>query len=169
MAVKKLSAPKIIAIVIAVIIVVAGIGSAVYCVTTEQSPAQAFNSVIKSNDEKILGKWQSQSKPGLFAFVFYEDGSYDSYISTVNFSGKYEIKGNKLTLTNPETAKDIIYKFTVNEKVLKLTLIEEDGKKPEEAEENSFDKVDELNQKSFTDLLGELKQSNDTNDTTDSE
>lgn len=161
MAVKKLSAPKIIAIVVAVIIVIVGVSSAVYCISTDQNPAQAFSSVVKSNDEKILGKWQSQSKPGLFAFVFYDDGSYDSYISTVNFSGKYEINGNKLTLTNPQTAKDIIYKFSVNEKVLKLTLIEEDGVKPEESEENSFDKVDELNQKSFTDLLGELKQSND--------
>ncbi|MGN0534063.1 MAG: DUF5640 domain-containing protein [Eubacterium sp.] len=122
--------------------------------------------MFSSNDEQLIGKWQSQKSPGLTAYVFYDDGTYDSYISTVNFSGNYEVKGNKLTIRNPNTNKDIVYKFSVNEKVLSLTVIEEDGKEPEDSEVNKYDRVDELNQKSLSDLIGELADSKETTDNT---
>ncbi len=122
--------------------------------------------MFTSNDEQLIGKWQSQKSPGLTAYVFYDDGTYDSYISTVNFSGNYEVKGNKLTIRNPNTNKDIVYKFSVNEKVLSLTVIEEDGKEPEDSEVNKYDRVDELNQKSLSDLIGELADSKETTEDT---
>ena len=122
--------------------------------------------MFTSNDEQLIGKWQSQKSPGLTAYVFYDDGTYDSYISTVNFSGNYEVKGNKLTIRNPNTNKDIVYKFSVNEKVLSLTVIEEDGKEPEDSEVNKYDRVDELNQKSLSDLIGELADSKETSEDT---
>lgn len=122
--------------------------------------------MFTSNDEQLIGKWQSQKSPGLTAYVFYDDGTYDSYISTVNFSGNYEVKGNKLTIRNPNTNKDIVYKFSVNEKVLTLTVIEEDGKEPEDSEVNKYDRVDELNQKSLSDLIGELADSKETSEDT---
>lgn len=122
--------------------------------------------MFSSNDEQLIGKWQSQKSPGLTAYVFYDDGTYDSYISTVNFSGNYEVKGNKLTIRNPNTNKDIVYKFSVNEKVLSLTVIEEDGKEPEDSEVNKYDRVDELNQKSLSDLIGELADSKETTENT---
>lgn len=122
--------------------------------------------MFSSNDEQLIGKWQSQKSPGLTAYVFYDDGTYDSYISTVNFSGNYEVKGNKLTIRNPNTNKDIVYKFSVNEKVLSLTVIEEDGKEPEDSDVNKYDRVDELNQKSLSDLIGELADSKETTENT---
>lgn len=94
------------------------------------------------------------------AYVFYDDGTYDSYISTVNFSGRYTVNGNKLIITNPSTSKDIVFKFTVNNKELSLTVIEEDGEEPDEKEVSKYDRVDELNQKSISDLLGEIAQGN---------
>lgn len=161
MAKVKLSKPQIIITAVAAIVLALIIAAGAYCISTSQTPVQAAKSIFTSGEEQIIGKWQSQDKPGLSAFVFYDDATYDSYISTVNFSGDYEIKGNKLTLRNPSTNKDIVYKFSVNEKVLTLQLIEEDGKEPEEKEESKYDRVDELNQKSLTDLLGELAGSNE--------
>lgn len=121
---------------------------------------QAAKSVFTSNEDQLIGKWQSQDNPGLSAYVFYDDGTYDSYISTVNFSGRYTIDGNKLTIINPSTNKDIVFKYSVNNKKLSLTVIEEDGEEPEEEEVKIYDRVEELNQKSISDLLGEIAQGN---------
>ncbi len=147
---------KIISIVVAVILALA-IAGGVYCISTKQNPADAVKSIFTANDEQIVGKWQSQKNPGLAAYVFYEDGTYDSYLSTANFSGRYIIERNKLTLINPSTSKEIVYKFSVTEKELSLTVVEEDGKEPEDKDVSKYDKVDELNQKSLADLIGELK------------
>lgn len=145
----------IISIVVAVIMLIV-IASGVYCVATKQNPVDAAKSVFTANDEQIIGKWQSQKSPGLSAFVFFDDGTYDSYISTVVFSGTYEINGNKITLTNPKTAKEIVYSFSVTEKELSLKVIEEDGEKSENKDETKYDRVNELNQKTLTDMIGEL-------------
>lgn len=147
---------KIISIVVAVILALA-IAGGVYCISTKQNPADAVKSIFTANDEQIVGKWQSQKNPGLAAYVFYEDGTYDSYLSTANFSGRYIVERNKLTLINPSTSKEIVYKFSVTEKELSLTVIEEDSKEPEDKDVSKYDKVDELNQKSLADLIGELK------------
>ena len=101
---------------------------------------------------------KAQENPGISAYVFYDDGTYDSYISTVNFSGDYEVDGNKLYLKNPNTSKEIVYKYKVTEKVLTLTVLEEDGEEPEEDEVSKYDRVDEINQKSLMDILGEFKE-----------
>ncbi len=150
---------KIISIVVAVILLIV-IAGGVYCVSTKQSPIDAAKSVFTSSENQIVGKWQSQKSPGLSAFVFYDDGTYDSYISTVNFSGEYEIHGNKLTMKNPKTAKEIVYSFSVTGKELSLKVIEEDGEKSENRDETKYDRVNELNQKTLTDMLGELAGDN---------
>lgn len=154
---KKSKALTIISIVVAVILALVIAGGA-YCISTKQNPVEAVKTVFTSNDEELIGKWQSQKNPGLSAYVFYDDGTYDSYISTANFKGSYIVDGNKLRLVNPSTSKEIIFKFRVTEKELTLTLIEEDGKKPEQSDISKYDRVDELNQKSIVDLIGELKQ-----------
>lgn len=146
---------KVVAIVAAVILLIA-IAGGVYCISTKQSPAQAVKSVFTASEDQLIGKWESQKSPGLSAFIFYEDGSYDSYLSTVNFSGEYEINGNKLHLKNPTTSKEIVYKFSVNEKELSLQVIEEDGEKSETKDESKYTRVEELNQKTLTDLIGDL-------------
>lgn len=146
---------KVVAIVAAVILLIA-IAGGVYCISTKQSPAQAVKSVFTASEDQLIGKWESQKSPGLSAFIFYEDGSYDSYLSTVNFSGEYEINGNKLHLKNPTTSKEIVYKFSVNEKELSLQVVEEDGEKSETKDESKYTRVEELNQKTLTDLIGDL-------------
>lgn len=158
MAKKNLSTVQKIIIAVAAVILVLIIAGGIYCVSTDQNPADAVKSVFTANDEQIVGKWQSQKSPGISALIFYDDNTYDSYISTANFSGNYEIDGNKLTLKNPSTAKDIVYKFKVTEKELTLTVIEEDGKESETKDVSVYDRVDELNQKSLADIIGELKE-----------
>ena len=102
MAKVKLSKAKTAIIIIAAIIFALLVAGGIYCVATDQSPATAIEAATAHQD-KLVGKWQSQKSPGLSAYVFYDDGTYDSYLSTVNFSGEYTVKGNKITLTNPNT------------------------------------------------------------------
>lgn len=153
---------KIIIIVVSVVIAALLIAGGAYCIATEQNPADAAKSIFSASDDQIVGKWESQKSPGLSAFEFFEDGTYDSYISTAVFSGKYEIDGNKLILKNPTTAKEIVYKFSVNGKELSLKVVEENGEESETKDANKYDRVEELNQKSLTDLLGEFKESSET-------
>lgn len=153
---------KIVIGVIAAVILAIIIAGGAYCIATDQNPQDAAKSIFTSDDVQIVGKWQSQNNPGLSAYVFYDDGTYDSYISTANFSGQYEVDGNKLILRNPSTNKDIVFKYRVTEKELSLTVIEEDGEKAEDKEVSKYDRVDELNQKSLADLIGELKKNNET-------
>ena len=79
-------------------------------------------------------------------------------MSTVNFSGEYTVKGNKITLTNPNTNAQVVYKYKVKGKVLKLTLMEDD----KEAETNAYDSVDELQMKTLADLIGDSIKDNNT-------
>ncbi|MDE5983860.1 MAG: hypothetical protein K2H13_01220 [Eubacterium sp.] len=158
---KNLSKVKKIIIAVVSVILVLIIAGGVYCIVTDQNPAQATKSIFTASDNQIIGKWQSQKNPGLSAYIFYEDGTYDSYISTANFSGNYEVDGNKLILKNPSTAKEITYKFSVNEKELSLTVID-DAIATDEKEVSKYDRVDELNQKSFADIIGELKENKET-------
>lgn len=162
MKINNLSVGKKIIIAVAAIVLALLIAGSVYCISTKQSPVEAAQSVFSDSEELLIGKWQSQKNPGLSAYVFYEDGSYDSYLSTANFAGTYYISGNKLSLINPTTSKDIVYKYRVNENTLTLTLVEEDGEKVEEKEVSVYDRVEELNQKSLVDLIGELKENNET-------
>lgn len=60
---------------------------------------------------------------GYVSLCFYDDGTYDSYLSTVNFTGEYTVKGNKLTLTNPKTSGEVVYKYKVKGKFLPLLLL----------------------------------------------
>lgn len=154
----KLSKAKIAIIVVTAVIFALLAAGGIYCVATDQSPANAILAATAHQD-KLVGKWQSQKSPGLSAYVFYDDGTYDSYLSTVNFSGEYTVKGNKITLTNPNTSGEVVYKYKVKGKVLTLTLIE-DGK---ESDSNTYDSVDELKMKTLADLIGDsVKDSNTT-------
>lgn len=157
----------IISIVIAVVLAVAICLGAV-CIANDFNPISYSLSVITNDKDKIIGKWQSRDMPGLSAYEFHEDGDYDSYISSFNFSGQYEIKGNELTLINTKSQEEIVYRFSVNGDTLSLTLIEDASNgKVDDDETIKFDRVDTLNQKSIFDMLGDLKQ--DTEETTEKE
>lgn len=158
---KQMIASIVIAVVLAVAICLTAV-----CIANDFNPISYSLSVITNDKDKIIGKWQSQDMPGLSAYEFHEDGDYDSYISSFNFSGQYEIKGDKLTLINTKSQEEIVYKFSVNGDTLSLTLIEDaNSSKVEDDETIKFDRVDTLNQKSIFDMLGDLKQ--DTEETTE--
>lgn len=155
----------IVSIVIAVVIAVL-ICLSVICIANDFNPISYSLSIITNDKDKIIGKWQSQDMPGLSAYEFHEDGDYDSYISSFNFSGQYEIKGNELTLINTKSQEEIVYRFSVNGDTLSLTLIEDTNNSEINDDETiKFDRVDTLNQKSIADMLGDLKQ--DTEETTE--
>ena len=143
MAKVKLSKAKTAIIIIAAIIFALLVAGGIYCVATDQSPATAIEAATAHQD-KLVGKWQSQKSPGLSAYVFYDDGTYDSYLSTVNFSGEYNAQ--------------VVYKYKVKGKVLTLTLMEDD----KEAESNAYDSVDELQMKTLADLIGDSIKDNNT-------
>lgn len=159
---KKISVSKkgiIIAVVCLLAVII--IGGGVFCIVTEQNPVEAVQSIFTSREEAIIGNWQSQDKPDLVAYVFYENGTYDSFLSNFNFDGEYTIDGNKISLYNPDTEKRMVYKFTIYGDMLTLTLIEEDGEEVKEQEVSKYDKVDELNMRSLTDIIGQLKDEHD--------
>lgn len=148
----------IISIVVAVILAVV-ICITVICITNDFNPISYSISVVTNDKDKIIGKWQSQDMPGLSAYEFHEEGDYDSYISSFNFSGQYEIKGNILTLINTKSQEEIVYRFSVSGDTLSLTLIEDaNNEKIDDDKTIKFDRVDTLNQKSIFDMLGDLKQ-----------
>lgn len=168
---KKINVSKkgiIIAVVCLLAVII--IGGGVFCVVTEQNPVEAVQSVFTSKEKAIIGNWQSQDKPDLVAYVFYKNGTYDSFLSNFNFDGEYTIDGNKITLYNPNTEKKMVYKFTIYGDVLTLTLIEEDGEEVEEQEVSKYDKVEELNMRSLTDIIGQIQDEHDEQEaTTESE
>ena len=138
MAKVKLSKAKTAIIIIAAIVFALLVAGGIYCVATDQSPATAIEAATAHQDN--------------------DDGTYDSYLSTVNFSGEYTVKGNKITLTNPNTNAQVVYKYKVKGKVLTLTLMEDD----KEAESNTYDSVDELQMKTLADLIGDSIKDNNT-------
>ena len=151
---------KIIGSIVGIIVIILIATCGIYCISTSQSPKQAFQTVFKQNDELILGYWESEKSPGLSAYKFDSDGTYNTYLSTVIIPGRYEIEGNKIYLSNPSTGKDIVYKMTVSETKLTLKTVEEDGKESETNEVLVYNRVEELNQKTLTDLIGEYVEDN---------
>lgn len=154
--------------IFAAIIVFVGIiiGGGIYCVVNDQTPADVITDIVSTNDSQIVGKWQNQSNPGISGYEFFEDGTYDNYLSTFSFSGEYEVKGNKLTLKNPQTGKNVVYKIKITNEEMTLTLVEEDGKEALTDEVTNFAKVEHFNLKSFSDILHDLTDEANKKDTT---
>lgn len=161
---KQASPKKIIIAVVIAVILLAVIGISVSFAVNDVNPFSYVASVITNDKKQLVGKWQSQSAPGLSAYVFNEDGTYDSYISSFNFKGEYSTNGYKLTLRNTISGQEVVYKFSVSGDTLSLTLIEEAGAKTEDEETLKFDRVDSLNQKTFSELLENLKPDTDTSE-----
>lgn len=134
------------------------IGGGIYCGVTDQNPKEAIEGIFTPREEAICANWDSQDKPGVLAFVFYNNGTCDRYISTWNFDCEYSIKGNQLTILNTDTKKKLVYRFSIVGKVLTLTLLEEDGKEPKEPQVSKFDRVEELHMKSLNDMISDAKE-----------
>ncbi len=111
--------------------------------------------------DQLVNKWQSQNASGLSAYEFFDDGTYKSYIFNFPLSGNYSVRGDILTLTNPNTAQNVVYKYSIHGDKLSLTLIEENGTPMSGIDTDVFDKVDMFNQKTFSDLLDEIQEKNE--------
>lgn len=150
---------KIIEIIVAIVLIIVIVPSSIYCIAKKETPAQMLSDMFTSSDKQLLGKWQGDT--GVSAYEFYEDGSYDSYLSTFSFSGKYSLDGNKLTLTNPATAGHVVYKITVTEKKLVMVLISDNGSEVAKDDQTKleFDKVSHISTKSINDLINDISDS----------
>ncbi len=166
MKIKGLSKKQISIFVAVIVFVGIIIGGGIYCVVNDQTPADVITDIVSTNDSQIVGKWQNQTNPGISGYEFFEDGTYDNYLTTFSFSGEYEIKGNKLTLKNPQTGKNVVYKINITNDEMTLTLVEEDGKEAQTDEVTEFAKVEHFNLKSFSDILHDLANKADKNDDT---
>ena len=127
----------------------------IFCIVKKENPVTAVKDIFKSPEEQIVGIWDSDSAPGFTAYIFEDDGTYQYYISSASITGKYEIKGNKITLKKVGSSLQVTYKFSVSEKELYLSPVNQD--KEDEKESSKYNRVKELKQKSINDLLGDLK------------
>ncbi len=158
---KVFSQKQVVLISLLCAFIAAAVILSVVCVANDFNPFTYVASVVTNDEEGLIGKWQSQTSPGLTAYVFDEDGTYDSYISSFNFGGEYEVNGDKLILINPLSHQEVVYRYSVTGDTLSMTLIEENGAKASDSQTNKFDRVDSLAQKSPADLLGELKKNSE--------
>lgn len=124
------------------------------CAIKDINPISYMASIITNDKAHLIGKWQSQEAPGLSAYEFHEDGTYDSYISSFKFKGEYETKGDRLILKSPGTNIGVEYKYSVRGDVFTMTLYKENSAKVKDKKTFKFDKVDSLNQKTIADMLG---------------
>lgn len=149
------SAKQVILIVVIAVVVVCLAGTGIICAKNNINPVSYIAGEVTKN--QIVGKWQSQTVPGLSAYEFYDDGTYTSYISTYTFDGEYTIEGDKLTIRNPSKNDSVIYQYNIIGNTLSLTRVNSDGSKwDEDVVPSKFDKVDTLNQKSITEKLDEI-------------
>lgn len=145
----------VIAVVILSIVLIAG---GVTCVVRDETPVEVLSDVFNNNDDKIVGKWQSTDKDALFAYEFYEDGTYKNYsFIGLNFTGNYEVKGNKLILMNPKLSKQLVYKIKISSDEMVLTKNEEDGEKLDEKQVSTYARVDHINLKNLDEYLNEIR------------
>lgn len=150
------STKQVIAIVVLVVVILGLATTGIICAKNNVNPVSYVAGEITKN--KIVGKWQSQTAPGLSAYEFYDDGTYTSYISTYTFDGEYEIKGDKLTLKNTSSNQSVTYKYSIIGDTLSIVLVNQNGSEFTDSESSKFDKVDSLNQKSISDMLDELAE-----------
>ncbi len=145
----------VIAVVILGVILIAG---GVTCIVKDESPAAVLSDIFYNNDDEIVGKWQSSDKDALFAYEFYEDGTYKNYsFIGLNFTGNYEVKGNKLILMNPKLSKQIVYKIKISGDEMVLTKNEEDGEKLDEKQVSTYARVEHINLKNLNEYLNEKR------------
>lgn len=147
---KNIIITSVIAIILAIII----IPSAIYCIVNKETPVQMVTDTFSSNEDQIVGKWQHESKAT--AYEFKADGTCISYISILKTTCQYEIDGNKLYMTNPSIdGQRDTYKISVKESKLTLTLIETNGVpvNKEDQEEWTYKKVSKITTQRLDDLL----------------
>lgn len=152
--IERLGKTKFIILCVVIVALIIIVPSGIKCAVYQESPAQLIADTFTPNSKQIVGKWQGDS--AVTAYEFYEDGTYDSYISTFCYKGKYEIDSNRITLTNSNFSGSVVYKFSINGNKLTMKLDKENGGAVEEKTKTTFTKVDTITMQSISDILSEL-------------
>lgn len=154
---------KLISIIIAIILAIVIVPSAIYCIAKQETPVQMISDTFKSTEKQLIGKWQNDT--GVSAYEFFEDGTFDGYLSTFDYKGTYEVKGSNLTLEKPGSGGSVTYKATVTEKKLVLKLVKENDEKIDDIDKEKieFNRVEVINTKSINDLINDLTEEAEAN------
>ena len=128
----------------------------IYSIVNSESPGQVLQDIFTPNSKQIVGKWQDEK--GFSGYEFFDDNTYDYHLSTYSYTKDYKISGNKITLMDYNSNATVVYKFSINGDKLKLTLVESNGKEPEEKETAVFIKVENFNLKKPIDVIKDLAE-----------
>ncbi len=145
----------ILAIVICIVLAVV-VPTGIYCAVKQESPAKVIRSIVVSNEERIIGKWQNEARTS--AYEFKENGTYESFFSTFSYTGDYSVKGDELTLSNPSSDSTVTYKIKVNKNELTMIAIKEAGLDTDESQESSstYKRVDRIQTKSISQIFEDV-------------
>lgn len=152
---KSLSKKQIIIISVVTVLVLLLITWGSISIARNEDPITAARDIVTGKDA-LIGNWQEEG--AITAYVFYEDGTYQSYISSFPIDGHFELSGNKITLRANSADGYVTYKYYITGDTLVMTLVDSNGKEPEAKEEHTFQKVDELNMKTPIDILQEFAE-----------
>ncbi len=147
---------KVIIIVVAVIVVVAAVFG-IIALVTDDNPVTYTTAVVTNSENKLIANWESEDYPGRYAYTFNEDGTYQEYYGNYSFDYEYEATVTHLTLRNPQSGLEEVYKYTISGDTLKLTLVEQYGREIEDGETEVYHKVDTLNMTDIADLADNLE------------
>ncbi len=145
----------ILAIVICIVLAIV-VPTGIYCAVKQESPAKVIRSIVVSNEERIIGKWQNEARTS--AYEFKENGTYESFFSTFSYTGDYSVKGDELTLSNPSSDSTVTYKIKVNKNELTMIAIKEAGLDTDESQESSstYKRVDRIQTKSISQIFEDV-------------
>lgn len=145
----------ILAIVICIVLAIV-VPTGIYCAVKQESPAKVIRSIVVSNEERIIGKWQNEARTS--AYEFKENGTYESFFSTFSYTGDYSVKGDELTLSNPSSDSTVTYKIKVNKNELTMIAIKEAGLDTDESQElsSTYKRVDRIQTKSISQIFEDV-------------
>ena len=148
--IKKLNAKQITVLAVVAVFILVLLAWGTLSVVKHEDPISAVGDIFRDEDE-LLGNWQGEK--GINAYVFYDNGTYESYISTFSIKGLYTVNGNRITLTSSGADGTVVYKYKIKGDQLILTLVSSNGEEPDDDEQHVFTKVDQLNMKTLTEAL----------------
>lgn len=148
----------IVTVIITVLIVVL-IPLGIYSGVNNETPIKAVQDVFTPDTDQIIGKWQDEK--AILGYEFYEDGTYDYHVSSkVTITKDYNLKGNMLSLVEYNTNASVVYKISINNDKLKMTLVEYNGKEPDKDEKVTtvYNKVKNFNLKTPLDAIADIAE-----------
>lgn len=154
----KSGTSKLVFVIIFSLLVMILVPTGIYSAVERINPIKMVTSAFSSDNSALLiGKWQNDSRSS--AYEFFDDGTYESYFSTFSYQGDYTVKGDEITLSNPSSDSTVVYKFSVSKKTLSMTIVQEAGLTSENNQTAEYNRVDRIEMKSLSDLLGTIVDS----------